>query len=576
MRAALGATALGAVTMTWGGTAEACGGTFCDRPPPAAEPMPVDQSGENVLFVVAKGFVEAHVQIQYEGDPERFAWLVPVPEVPEVSIGSQQLFVDLLNATVPTFQLTTSFEVCSDGSRQTTGGCSAGLSAMPEDAFALGEPNDQREEQPADTSVLVQSVGAFEVAILEPTSADDVSAWLDENGFLQDPDAPAIIEDYIEREHVFVAVKLRAGAGTNEIHPLVLRYPGSEPCIPLKLTAIAATEDMPVRAFFLGERRVLPTTYRHVELNELLFDYTQFAPNYMSSVALAVDAPGAEGRAFITEYAGSSAAVDTTAVYSEAWNASVFETLEPVEVMSELRRQGLVTCAPGSGCESTHPLLGPLLERYLPVPEGVAASRFYECPGCYSDQIDPEAWDGTGFAAEFSERIVEPGRHARQLVESAPYLTRLLTTISPEEMTEDPMFAEDSSGEAPDVSPARNATMTRLCDGRQEVALADGRIVYLDNDNGSWPDFQTLLPAAERVTRQEDDESVVLLADEAETIEQGLEQWNDSQPPLQSPRRGNGSSNDGFGCGCAIPSQAASPAYWLAAALALLVARRRR
>jgi len=61
-----------------------------------------------------------------------------------------------------------------------------------------------------------------------------------------------------------VAVKLQPGAGVNEIHPLVVRYPGSAPCIPLKLTAIAATEDMAVRAFFLGDRRWCrrPTAWR--------------------------------------------------------------------------------------------------------------------------------------------------------------------------------------------------------------------------------------------------------------------------------------------------------------------------
>ena len=39
--------------------ARACGGTFCDVGPAA---MPVDQTGENILFVIDEGFVEAHVQ----------------------------------------------------------------------------------------------------------------------------------------------------------------------------------------------------------------------------------------------------------------------------------------------------------------------------------------------------------------------------------------------------------------------------------------------------------------------------------------------------------------------------------
>ncbi len=43
-------------------SAHACGGTFCDSGPQA---MPVDQTGENILFVMDGTTVEAHVQIQY-------------------------------------------------------------------------------------------------------------------------------------------------------------------------------------------------------------------------------------------------------------------------------------------------------------------------------------------------------------------------------------------------------------------------------------------------------------------------------------------------------------------------------
>ncbi|MBL8970425.1 MAG: hypothetical protein JNK56_07590, partial [Myxococcales bacterium] len=41
--------------------AEACGGTFCDGVIPG--PMPVDQSGENVIFVIGDTESEVHIQI---------------------------------------------------------------------------------------------------------------------------------------------------------------------------------------------------------------------------------------------------------------------------------------------------------------------------------------------------------------------------------------------------------------------------------------------------------------------------------------------------------------------------------
>src|SRR5262245_29295755 len=80
--------------------ADACGGTFCDSGPRA---MPVDQKGENIIFVMEPGTVEAHIQIQYKGEASKFSWILPVQALPDVQVGSEALFSRLLSATVPTY-----------------------------------------------------------------------------------------------------------------------------------------------------------------------------------------------------------------------------------------------------------------------------------------------------------------------------------------------------------------------------------------------------------------------------------------------------------------------------------------
>jgi hypothetical protein len=82
----------------------ACGGTFCDSCP---QNMPVEQTGENILYVVDGENVEAHIQIQYKGAAGRFAWVLPVQALPSFEIGSQPLFDAMLQGTFPTVQLTT-------------------------------------------------------------------------------------------------------------------------------------------------------------------------------------------------------------------------------------------------------------------------------------------------------------------------------------------------------------------------------------------------------------------------------------------------------------------------------------
>src|SRR5690606_23163035 len=292
--------------------------------------------------------------------------------------------------------------------------------------------------------------GAFEYVVLTGDSADVIVDWLDTAGYAQDPDAPPILQEYLQEGSVFVAFRLRGGIGVDEIHPLAIRYPGIEPCIPIRLTRIAATENMQIRALFLGHDRAVPQNWPHVVLNWAKFDWvTSDASAYEELVAEAIDEAG--GRAFVTEYAGTDAVVSTSGVYSQTWASAAFVDIDPVDVVDMLEQQKLMQCVlfdpqMEAGCQFNHPQVRPLLERYLPAPDGVLADDFWQCLECFAGLIDPVAWDTQpGFASEFEERISRPGKHAIDMLAEATYLTRLYTLISPHEMIEDPLFHETTS-----------------------------------------------------------------------------------------------------------------------------------
>jgi len=479
--------------------AEACGGTFCDQ---SNNNMPVDQTGETIVFVLADDHTEAHIQIQYdpETDAEKFGWIVPMTDLPEFSVASQQFFVNLLNSTVPVYGFVSQAEPCGYGSDYGSDSATCSDSATGGSSYTGGSSSsDSGSSTSGDVPeiLLRTTVGAFDVVVLTGEDSSVVMEWLDQAGYYQDPAAEPILQEYIDDGYLFAAFKLTQGAGIDEIHPVTLRYPGNEPCVPIKLTRIAAQADMDIRTLFLGAKgRVGPSNYHHVTLNEVQIDWPSFAENYKEVVSLAVDTEPANGHAFVTEYAGASSIVSKASLHSVAWDDTAFVNVKPVGVVDELSSQGLMECN-GARCVYNHPLIQGLLYQFLPIPNGVEESEFYSCLECYEEMIDPDAYDPDLFAAALLERVIEPGQHALDLLETWPYLTRLYTTMSPEEMTEDPFFHENP--DLPDFDQSSMiATQWFPCEGQPEWQLPGGFTVP-GNFDQTWPTMPEEMPWAHRI-----------------------------------------------------------------------------
>lgn len=501
--------------------AEACGGTFCETGPNV---MPVNQTGETIAFRLHEGRVEAHIQIAYNGDPEEFAWLVPVTAVPDVGVGSSALFTSLLSSTVPTY--TMDFEPSGTCGVPVTGFSCGGAFDVAEAGGFEGVGAETTGGEPTDTPDIVKRgfAGAFEYVVLQGDTVEEITTWLDDNGFAQDADAPPILEEYRSEGFYFLALKLHSGAGVDEIHPVTVDYEGDEPCVPIRLTRIAAEEDMGIRAFFLGQRRVAPKNFDHVVLNKIAISWLPtLGGNYDSAVTQAVDEAG--GRAFVTEYAGATSIVSQVGIVDLDWEPEAFANIEEAEVVDKLdqmlKAQGLLSCA-DNVCAWLHPLMSGIIDDYLAVPDGVTFDAFWTCPSCYADQLDTSSWDGSLFAAALDERVVQPGRHASTILAENPYLTRLYTTMSPHEMLEDPMFWENPG--LPDVDRDSGSVRVGNCAGADWIRFDDGRELAL-SDNFSYPVLDEL-PFAERVERVPMSGAPMVKLDNSALIEQVLEDWN--------------------------------------------------
>ncbi len=441
--------------------AEACGGFFCSR-------APIDQAGERIVFGVRDNLVEAHIQIQYQGAAEKFSWVVPMPAKPTLDVGSPLIFSYLDATTQPRFNLEW---------QNSCGGGRGGGEVANGDAGAPGPP------APSNGGVVVvsqQEVGPYDAAILMAEQATALRTWLVDNGYDLTVQGGQALEPYVGKGNYFVALKLQQSKQVGDLRPIILRFPGVRPCIPIKLTAIAARPDMPIIAYVLSNKRAIPVNYRHVLINPTRINWLTGGSNYSQVATAAVDEAG--GHAFLTEFAGAAAPVASgfEATMPRFDTARLARIAHPVDFSEELLRQGF----------GRDPATQGLLRQFIPMPKslvqaGLPEAQFYNFLWQYREEIDADPdrapFNAAGFAEALQKTIVEPTQASLVLLKSNPYLTRLYTTMSAEEMTVDPDF--DFNSDAPDVSNRFTAKATMLCEEdwpqrRIRIELPDGRYFY--------------------------------------------------------------------------------------------------
>ena len=388
--------------------AEACG---CLSPPdPVAldtNNFAVNQQAEQIIFEVGEETVSAHVQIRYAGDPEQFAWIVPVPNVPDLELSHTIAFGMIDEETAP--NAFSRFEsLCpvpeyqceyhptpdcdlpgQNGSDSDTGdGLTGGDSPGDTDGGGGGEP-------PSGVDVLdMQTVGDYETVTF---SADDAALavdWLHENGFIVNETMTPYMQPYIDGGMVFVAARLVAGAGVDSIKPLKITYDGTQPMIPLQLTAVAAEPHMTVSAFIYSDESFAPVDHPLIDLDpSRIARDPSSRMNYPMVLAASIDEAG--GDAFVREYEGPPI------------RPRFFD--------------------PSGCCDGGSDWCG------------IEADSQCQCPAAEWDAADCMELEGLLESIELTNRLAD----------EYTVLTRLTTRLSPEEMTFDPMFEGRGAPEEP-------------------------------------------------------------------------------------------------------------------------------
>ena len=555
---AFGAALATALTLT-PSHADACGGFFCDSA------QPVNQQAERIIFHHGDdGSVTAVIQIQYQGEAEEFAWMLPVAGTPEVAVSSNAAFTRLQQASNPSYLLNTTVEgTCSGGGGRFAGGSTSDSAgeAGALDAGAAAPPVSV-----ADSG----QVGPYDYVTItiEPAIEDKygvAAEWLQGNGY----DVPAmgsdVITPYLDSGMNLLAFRLTKGTDAGAIRPVRLSFGPGLPSIPLRPTALATQPDMGILVWVLGDERAIPANYRHLELNEALINWLNPGANYTDVVTRAANEAGGQG--FVTEHAGPAAPLGES-----IWRDFEVDQWATVTSSDWTGREGQLV----SQMASFGQLDGvrEAFEAHLPVPADVTEEQFYACITCYIrwDETDIEGFEPEAFLTQVQSDAIDPMIETQELFESAAYSTRLYTTMSADEMTVDPIF--DFNVDLGDVSNQHTADRIIECspsisqnEAPWRIELDDGHVVR--GSGNSWPfaTDSTAMPANERIVRVGTEGTGEVVEDNTSAIAAALTSHNAMIP---------GPPDDSGICSVSGTTGRSAGGFVLALMVGLIAIRRRR
>lgn len=503
-------------------TALGCGGFFCNQS------QPVNQAAEGIIFADnGDGTVTAVIQIMYEGPSKNFSWLLPISSVPKVDsdigVASNLALQRLQAATNPSYSLTTTVEgTCrSDGFNGAPGAsASAGASAG---GPVLEIPGDSG-------GVTVEAsgvVGAFEWTVISldkstTNPADVAVAWLKDNGYDVPSSANKTLGSYLSDGLYLLALKLTKGADTGSIRPIVLTYEGTQASIPVKLTAVAANDDMGVLTWVLGKTRAVPKNYYSLELNEARINWFAASSNYNSVVIDAANDAGGQG--FVTEFAGATSTLKSV-IWSTnddanwtSFKGALYQSFE------QLFNQAYGQYGQWDGFwDATRSV--------ITLPDGVTFDDFKLCPTCYAAKIQ---FAPAAYVAALEKTVIAPVKLVQDLVDAHPEITRMYTTLSADEMTDDPLFAFNP--DLPEVNNVHVATRVIECnpgvyfsDAPWRIELPQGGVIRGSGSQGigTWPGALDSMPPNRVIVRAGETGNGKVIDDQSDAINDQLATYNE-------------------------------------------------
>ncbi len=257
------AAAASAVSFAGERQAGACGGCF--HPPTQTV---TDITDERMLLSVSSTQSTLFDQIQYQGSPTSFAWVLPIHGTVTVGLSADVLFnsMDTLTAT----QINPPPQNCPSPN------CST-----PSANAAFGGSGTSGGGSPV--QILAQAnVGPYATVQLHSSDSSALDAWLTSNGFNIPAAVQPILDAYIKEGFDFLAMKLLPNQGVQAMRPVRVTTPGASLSLPLRMASIGTGAITGITIWVVADGRYEPQNFPffHIDDSELVWDWNTNASNY--------------------------------------------------------------------------------------------------------------------------------------------------------------------------------------------------------------------------------------------------------------------------------------------------------
>lgn len=277
--------ALAALAFSVPRTASACGGCF------TSQTESTQVSGHKMILSAGMDGTTLWDQITYSGNPESFAWVLPIKGVVDVGLSSDALFQVLDQLTAVTV---ISPPICPNSC-----GGAGGINTSPPDASSNGEYDGE-----PGVEVLEQEVvGPYETVQLSASDPAALATWLASHGYDIPEDVQPVIDQYVSADFDFLALKLVPGEGVSSMRPVRITSPGAGPSLPLRMVAAGTGAVTPIRLWVFGGGRHEPANFPSFTISpeDLVWDWDTSSSNYSALRKAKFEA--SSGFAWLTDYA---------------------------------------------------------------------------------------------------------------------------------------------------------------------------------------------------------------------------------------------------------------------------------